>query len=76
MADGPYSISPDQPEMTLTVTLTDTAVTLGSVQLEFEREAPMGPCPICGSRSGVDGALAYPHRSSSKLFKRSVLTPN
>ena len=42
VADGPYSISPDQPEMTLTVTLTDTAVTLGSVQLEFEREAPMG----------------------------------
>jgi hypothetical protein len=33
--------------MTLTVTLTDTAVTLGPVQLELGREPRMGPCPIC-----------------------------
>jgi len=33
--------------MTLTVALTDTAVTLGPVQLFFGREPRMGPCPIC-----------------------------
>jgi hypothetical protein len=34
-------------QMTLTVTLTDTAVTLGPVQLVFGKEPRMGPCPIC-----------------------------
>ncbi len=33
--------------MSLTVALTDTAVTLGPVQLTFGREPRMGPCPIC-----------------------------
>src|SRR3989442_1521848 len=33
--------------MSLTVALTDTAVTLGPVQLTFGREPQMGPCPIC-----------------------------
>ena len=33
--------------MSLTVTLTDTAVTLGPVQLVLGREPRMGPCPIC-----------------------------
>lgn len=33
--------------MTLTVTLTDTAVTLGPVQLTYGKEPRMGPCPIC-----------------------------
>jgi hypothetical protein len=33
--------------MTLTVSLTDTAVTLGPVQLQLGREPKMGPCPIC-----------------------------
>jgi hypothetical protein len=33
--------------MVLTVTLTDTAVTLGPVSLTFEKEPTMGPCPIC-----------------------------
>jgi hypothetical protein len=33
--------------MTLTVTLTDTAVTLGPVQLVLGRDPRMGPCPIC-----------------------------
>ena len=33
--------------MTLTVTLTDTAVTLGPVQLTLGKEPRMGPCPIC-----------------------------
>jgi hypothetical protein len=33
--------------MTLTVALTDTAVTLGPVQLVFGTEPRMGPCPIC-----------------------------
>ena len=34
-------------KMTLTVTLTDTARTLGPVTLTYGREPKMGPCPIC-----------------------------
>ena len=33
--------------MTLTIALTDTAVTLGPVTLYYGREPHMGPCPIC-----------------------------
>jgi len=33
--------------MTLTVTLTDTTVTLGPVLLWYGKEPRMGPCPIC-----------------------------
>ncbi len=33
--------------MTLTVTLTDTTVTLGPVLLVYGKEPRMGPCPIC-----------------------------
>jgi hypothetical protein len=33
--------------LTLTVTLTDTTVTLGPVQLSYGKEPQMGPCPIC-----------------------------
>ena len=33
--------------MTLTVSLTDTAVVLGPVQLAYGKEPRMGPCPIC-----------------------------
>jgi hypothetical protein len=33
--------------MTLSVALTDTAVTLGPVQLTFGKEPRMGMCPIC-----------------------------
>jgi len=33
--------------MTLTVALTDTAVTLGPVQLQLGKEPRMGACPIC-----------------------------
>ena len=33
--------------MLLTVTLTDTTVTLGPVKLTFGAEPRMGPCPIC-----------------------------
>ncbi len=33
--------------LTLTVTLTDTTVTLGPVQLSYGKEPRMGPCPIC-----------------------------
>jgi len=53
----PVARGPDHParfsgqvtgmEMTLTVTLTDTTVTLGPVQLTFGKEPRMGPCPIC-----------------------------
>lgn len=34
-------------QMSLTVTLTDTTVTLGPVQLTYGKEPRMGPCPIC-----------------------------
>jgi|SRR6185503_19681603 len=34
-------------ELTLTVALTDTAVTLGPVVVRLGREPKMGPCPIC-----------------------------
>lgn len=37
--------------MTLTVTLTDTTLTLGPVQLSYGKEPRMGPCPIC--RRGI-----------------------
>ena len=33
--------------MTLTVSLTDTAVTLGPVKLIYGAQPRMGPCPIC-----------------------------
>jgi len=39
--------STDGHTLTLTVTLTDTAVTLGPVQLVLGQEPQMGPCPIC-----------------------------
>src|SRR3989441_9305288 len=37
--------------MTLTVTITDTAVTLGPVTLVLGQEPRMGPCPICRKTS-------------------------
>jgi len=40
-------------QMSLTVTLTDTTVTLGPVQLSYGKEPRMGPCPIC--RRPADG---------------------
>jgi len=33
--------------MTLTIALTDTAVTLGPVKVVHGKEPRMGPCPIC-----------------------------
>lgn len=44
-------------EMSLTVTLTDTAVTLGPVLLTFGKEPRMGPCPICRTPK----AISAPH---------------
>lgn len=41
-------------QMSLTVTLRDTAVTLGPVQLLYGKEPRMGPCPIC--RPAMGGA--------------------
>lgn len=38
--------------MTLTITLSDTAVTLGPVRVSYGTEPKMGPCPIC--RPGMD----------------------
>jgi len=53
----PIAYGPDHPAlftgviagnvMTLTVALTDTAVTLGPVRLIYGKEPVMGPCPIC-----------------------------
>jgi hypothetical protein len=44
-------------KMTLTVQLTDTAVTLGPVTLTFEVDPVMGPCPICvGPRARAEAA--------------------
>jgi hypothetical protein len=42
-----FTGSVDGRTMTLRVTLTDTAVTLGPVSMTFERQPQMGPCPIC-----------------------------
>ena len=42
-----FTGSTDGVLMTLTVTLTDTAVTLGPVTLVLGQEPRMGPCPIC-----------------------------
>ena len=42
-----FTGSIDGRKMTLTVTLTDTAVTLGPVSLTLDKEPNMGPCPIC-----------------------------
>jgi hypothetical protein len=47
-----FTGSVDGRTMTLTVTLTDTAVTLGPVSMTFEKEPNLGPCPICfGNRA-------------------------
>src|SRR5438093_9891466 len=40
-----FTGSTDGHVLTLTVTLTDTAVTLGPVRLELGKEPQMGPCP-------------------------------
>jgi hypothetical protein len=37
--------------MVLTVTLTDTAVTLGPVTVVYDQEPVMNPCPICRTRA-------------------------
>jgi len=42
-----FAGSTDGVVMTLSVTLTDTAVTLGPVTLVLGQEPRMGPCPIC-----------------------------
>ena len=39
--------------MTLTVTLTDTAVTLGPVQVTLDQAPRLGPCPICLTKRAV-----------------------
>ena len=38
--------------MTFTVTLTDTAVTLGPVSVTYGKQPIVGPCPICRVRRG------------------------
>jgi len=47
-----FTGSTDGHVMTLTVTLTDTAVTLGPLRLELGKEPQMGPCPICRKPTG------------------------
>jgi hypothetical protein len=46
--------------MTLTVTLTDTAVTLGPVQLTLGQTPKLGPCPICLTRRAGARRAAFP----------------
>ena len=48
-----FTGSTDGHVMTLTVTLTDTAVTLGPVRLELGKEPRIGPCPICRKPAGM-----------------------
>ena len=40
------------PTDVVSVTLTDTAVTLGPLRLELGKEPQMGPCPICRKPTG------------------------
>jgi hypothetical protein len=42
-----FTGSIDGRTLTLTVTLTDTAVTLGPVFMTLDKEPNLGPCPIC-----------------------------
>ncbi len=50
--------------MTLTVTLTDTAITLGPASLTYGRQPIVGPCPICtGRHAGHWGASQMRRRS-------------
>ena len=47
--------------LTLTVTLTDTAVTLGPVELTLGQAPQLGPCPICLTRrAAARRAAAFP----------------
>ena len=56
-----FTGSIDGRTMTLTVTLTDTAITLGPVSLTFDKEPTMGPCPICfGKRARTRRAQLTP----------------
>ena len=56
-----FTGSIDGRTLTLTVTLTDTAVTLGPVSLTFDKEPTMGPCPICfGKRARTRPAQLTP----------------
>jgi len=43
--------------MTLTVTLTDTAVTLGPVRLTLGQAPRLGPCPICLTKRASQARL-------------------
>ena len=64
-------------DMTLTITLTDTTVTLGPVLLVYGKEPQMGPCPICRRpvRRGVEEpsavSLSRRRAGSSSLMKQS-----
>lgn len=53
-------------EMSLTVTLTDTAVTLGPVLLTFGKEPRMGPCPICRTPQSRATAQTASHSNSKQ----------
>jgi len=70
----PVSRGPDHPArfagtvtgivMTLTITLSDTAVTLGPVRLMLGKEPRMGPCPICRTPGRAHSLLIAAHASS------------
>src|SRR3989449_6801898 len=67
-----FTGSVDRNVMTLTVTLTDTAVTLGPVRLELGKEPQMGPCPIClkPGRGVPQGSRARSEEHTSELQSR------
>jgi hypothetical protein len=61
-----FTGSIDGRTMTLRVTLTDTAVTLGPVVLRFEKEPVMGPCPICFGKRGRARSVQLTHPRSDQ----------
>ncbi len=48
-----HGVVADGRQMTLTVTLTDTARTFGPVSLAAGAQPQMGPCPICATRNAI-----------------------
>lgn len=55
--------------MALTVTLTDTAVSLGPVSLTYGKQPTLGPCPICRGRHA--GHWGSARRRPQSLAPRS-----
>lgn len=56
--------------MTLTVTLTDTARTLGTVTLVLGKEPKMGVCPICRRPGEKVDSWSQRHEATKNYFKK------